>query len=92
MAVGARVAGVLPLAGASLAAVALAGVAVFTVAKAGCAEPGRYIQHDDGTVELVDSCLDPAHLPKPEKYHKDKEPAEPALNELVRPDPVVQAP
>jgi hypothetical protein len=91
MAVGTRVAGVLPLAGASLAAVALAGVAVFTVAKAGCSEPGRYVQHDDGTVELVDSCLDPAHLPTP-KYKKDQEPAEPAVNELFRPDPVIQAP
>ncbi|HEX2298459.1 MAG TPA: hypothetical protein VHH34_08070 [Pseudonocardiaceae bacterium] len=74
---------------------ALAGVAVFSVAKAGCAEPGRYVQHDNGQVELVDSCLDPAHLPKPK--HKDiehdtKEPAEPALNELGRTDPIVQAP
>lgn len=92
MAVGSRVAGVLPLAGASLAAVALAGVAVFTVAKAGCAETGRYVQHDDGTVELVDSCLDPAHLPAPEKYKNTQEPAEPALNELLDPNPLLKAP
>lgn len=91
MAVGSRVAGVLPLAGASLAAVALAGVAVFTVAKAGCGDPGHYIQRDDGTVELVDSCLDPAHLPKPEK-EQQQEAGEPALNELQNPDPVVKAP
>jgi len=91
MAVGSRVAGVLPLAGASLAALALAGVAVFTVAKAGCAEPGRYIQHDDGRVELVGSCVDPAHLPKPDRYPNTPEPAEPAVNNLVN-DRMVQAP
>lgn len=83
MAVGSRVAGVLPLAGASLAAVALAGVAVYTVGQASCADPGRYVQHDDGQVELVDSCVDPAQLPKPH-YDKDTpEPAEPAVNEMT---------
>ena len=87
MAVGSRVAGVLPLAGASLAAVALAGVAVYSVGQAGCTEPGRYIQHDNGQVELVDSCLDPAHLPKPHKYQDTPEPAEPAVNELTGPPP-----
>lgn len=87
MAVGARVASVLPLAGASLAAVALAGLAVFTVDKAGCAEPGRYVQRDDGQVELVDSCVDPEHLPPPPPADEPKQkyqPAEPALNELAR--------
>jgi hypothetical protein len=64
MAVGARFAGVLPLAGATLAAVALGGVAVFSVQQAGCADPGRYVQHDDGQVELVGSCVDPDHLPQ----------------------------
>ena len=86
MAVGSRVAGVLPLAGASLAAVALAGVAVFSVHQAGCADPGRYVQRDDGQVELVDSCVDPAQLPPVEHPRKSQpEPAEPALNELTAP-------
>jgi hypothetical protein len=93
MAVGSRVAGVLPLAGASLAAVALAGVAVYTVGKAGCADPGHYVQHDNGQVELVDSCLDPAHLPKPQhKYDYTPEPAEPAVNDMTAAERLVQAP
>ncbi|GAB3454935.1 hypothetical protein [Actinophytocola sediminis] len=82
----------LPLAGASLAALALAGVAVYSVGQAGCANPGHYVEHDNGQVELVDSCLDPAHLPKPDKYqHEDTPPpAEPAVNELA--DRTVKAP
>ena len=88
MAVGTRVAGVLPLAGASLAAVALAGVAVFSVQQAGCADPGRYVQRDDGQVELVDSCVDPAQLPPAHQSPKQPEPAEPALNELNQSDPL----
>jgi hypothetical protein len=84
MAVGARVAGALPLAGATLAAVALAGVAVFTVQKAGCADPGQYVQRDDGQVELVGSCVDPEHLPPaPDDEHGNHEVA-PALNELTK--------
>jgi hypothetical protein len=87
MAVGARVAGVLPLAGATLAAAALAGVAVFTVQQAGCADPGRYIQHDDGQVELVGSCVDPEHLPPaPDKEPSDGDEVAPALNNLGRVD------
>ncbi|HEX2130884.1 MAG TPA: hypothetical protein VHH15_04935 [Actinophytocola sp.] len=84
----------LPLAGASLAAVALAGAAVYTVAQASCTDPGRYVRHDDGTVELVDSCLDPAHLPKPDRYEhqRDQEPAEPAVNEFNQSDELVKAP
>ena len=85
MAVGARVAGALPLAGATLAAVALAGVAVFTVHQAGCTDPGHYIQHDDGQVELVGSCVDPEQLPPaPAELggHEDT----PALNNLNRVD------
>lgn len=83
MAVGARVAGTLPLAGATLAAVALAGVAVFTVHNAGCADPGRYIQHDDGQVELVDSCVDSENLPPaPVEQNPDREPMAPAVNDL----------
>jgi hypothetical protein len=85
MAVGARVAGALPLAGATLAAVALAGVAVFTVHQAGCGDPGRYVQHDDGQVELVGSCVDPEHLP-PAPETPDDEHIAPAMNELARVD------
>ncbi|MGH3760387.1 hypothetical protein [Actinophytocola sp.] len=88
MAVGSRVAGMLPLAGASLAAVALAGVAVFSVHQAGCGDPGRYVQRDDGQVELVGSCVDPAQLPPAQQTRKQQEPAEPALNELTNSDPV----
>lgn len=92
MAVGSRVAGVLPLAGATLAAVALAGVAVFSVHQASCSNPGRYVEHDDGQVELVDSCVDPADLPPVKTRKSQPEPAEPALNELSRQDRLVQAP
>jgi len=87
MAVGARVAGALPLAGATLAAVTLAGVAVFTVHEAGCADPGRYVQRDDGQVELVGSCVDPEHLPQVPGYdQKGQQPIAPAMNELARTD------
>jgi hypothetical protein len=85
MAVGARVAGTLPLAGATLAAVALAGVAVFTVHNAGCADQARYIQHDDGQIELVGSCVDSEHLPPaPAKQESDHEPVAPAVNDLTQ--------
>jgi hypothetical protein len=72
-----------------LAAVALAAVAVFSVHQAGCADPGRYVQNDDGQVELVGSCIDPAQLPpvqQPRGHTPD--PAKPALNELTNSDPV----
>jgi hypothetical protein len=91
MAVGARLAGVLPLAGATLAAVALGGVAVFTVQAAGCGDPGQYVEHDDGQVELVGSCVDPEHLP-PAQDEQQKDQVEPAVNELSRPGPIDQAP
>ena len=81
MAVGARVAGALPLAGATLAAVTLAGVAVFTVQQAGCADPGRYVQRDDGQVELVGSCVDPEHLP-PAPAEPGSHDDGPAMNNL----------
>jgi hypothetical protein len=85
MPIGKRVAGVLPLAGAMVAAMALAGVAVFTVTSAGCADAGRYVQHD-GSVELVGGCLDPADLPRaPVQPAHDLAPAKPASNELVNP-------
>jgi hypothetical protein len=88
MAVGARVAGALPLAGATLAAVTLAGVAVFTVQQAGCADPGRYVQRDDGQIELVGSCVDPEHLPKSPSEHQNdpQEPIAPAMNDLTKRD------
>jgi hypothetical protein len=78
MAVGKRVTSVLPLAGAMAAAMALAGVAVFTVSHAGCADAGRYVQHD-GTVELVGGCVNPADLPAaPAQTQHDQHPAKPA--------------
>ncbi len=86
MAVGARIASALPLAGATLAAVALGGVAVFSVQQAGCADPGRYVQHDDGQVELVGSCVDPAHLPPAQHPPKTNVPVEPAFNGLTKSD------
>jgi hypothetical protein len=71
------------LAGATVAAVALAGVAVFTVHQAGCGDPGRYVQHDDGQVELVGSCVDPEHLPPaPEEPEGGR--IAPAMNDLHR--------
>jgi hypothetical protein len=85
MAVGARIAGALPLAGATLAAIALGGVAVFSVQQASCADPGRYIQHDDGQVELVGSCVDPDNLP-PAQHPKTDEPVKPAFNQLAKTD------
>jgi hypothetical protein len=84
MAVGARVAGALPLVGATLAAVALGGVAVFSVQQAGCSDPGRYVQHDDGQVELVGSCVDPAHLPPAHDTNQQNEPVAPAMNDLTK--------
>jgi hypothetical protein len=83
MAVGARIAGALPLAGATLAAVALGGVAVFSVHQASCADPGRYVQHDDGQVELVGSCVDPDQLPPAPDTHQDV-PVAPAMNDLTK--------
>jgi hypothetical protein len=67
--------------------VALAGVAVFTVTHAGCADSGRYVQQKDGTVELVGSCLDPADLPSApaQNQQQDVKPAKPAVHELSRP-------
>jgi hypothetical protein len=82
MAVGKRVAGVLPLAGAMAAAMALAGVAVFTVTHAGCADAGHYVQQDR-TVELVGGCINPADLPSAPVQHEQK-PAKPASNSNQR--------
>ena len=43
-------------------AVLLAGAAVFTADRAGCAEPGSYVQTPSG-VQLVGGCLNSADLP-----------------------------
>lgn len=84
-----RVSELLPLAGATAAAVALAGVAVFSVSQASCADPGRYVRHNDGQIELVGSCVDAEHLPAaPVDDVRDK-PAKPASNRV---NPALQAP
>lgn len=87
-----RVSALLPLAGASAAALALAGVAVFSVNQAGCADPGRYVRHGDGQVELVGSCVDSEKLPAAPDHEpgvSDRQPAEPASNAV---DPALRAP
>lgn len=56
MALVARAAGVLPLVASVVVAAALAGVAVFTVAQAGCSAPGHYVT-SNGQVALVGGCL-----------------------------------
>jgi hypothetical protein len=66
MALVTRVAAALPFAGAVAAAAALTGAAVFTVADAGCPNPGRYVQHD-GVVELIGGCVDQSRLPAPNR-------------------------
>jgi len=55
-------AGVAPVVGAVVAALALAGVAVFSVNTAGCDQTGGYVDRD-GQLQLVGSCLAPADLP-----------------------------
>ncbi|MGW5055147.1 hypothetical protein [Actinokineospora sp. NPDC004072] len=62
MAVGTRFAGAASLAGAALVAMALTGVAVFTVQAATCDESGQYVRVD-GQTQLVGGCLDPEDLP-----------------------------
>jgi len=87
-----RVSALLPLAGATAAAVALAGVAVFSVSQVGCADPGRYVRHDDGQVELVGSCVDADKLPAAPDHKpgvSDRQPAKPASNSV---DPALRAP
>ncbi|HEX5402023.1 MAG TPA: hypothetical protein VFX16_06940 [Pseudonocardiaceae bacterium] len=56
MAHAARVAGVLPLLGAVVAAGALAGAAVFTVSQAACPNPGHYVQQGVA-LHLVGGCV-----------------------------------
>jgi hypothetical protein len=44
------------------AAALLTGGAVYTVNRAGCDDPGRYVRNGD-TIELVGGCLEPGDLP-----------------------------
>ena len=53
-------------------AAALAAVAVVTVQRAGCDDPGRYVPHAGG-YELVGGCLSPGDIVAP-----DPRPATPA--------------
>ncbi|MFE2755155.1 hypothetical protein ACFXGA_24450 [Actinosynnema sp. NPDC059335] len=62
MALAARVTAVLPLVGAVATAVALTGAAFFTVAHAGCSDPGRFVDRD-GAVQFVGGCVDGQDLP-----------------------------
>jgi len=64
MALVARAAGVLPLLGAMAVAVALTGVAVFTVSQSSCATPGHYVL-DNGQLRLIGGCVDTDELPSP---------------------------
>jgi hypothetical protein len=77
MSVVGRIARVLPVAAVTVAATALGGVAVFTVSNAGCADPGRYVQHD-GHVELVGGCVDARDLPQAPGVVDKHAPAQPA--------------
>jgi hypothetical protein len=91
MSVVGRVARVLPVAAATVAATALAGVAVFTVSNAGCADPGRYVQRD-GHVELVGGCVDSQDLPQlPAVANNNHVPVQPASTPLGGVDRLQQA-
>jgi hypothetical protein len=58
-------------------AVLLAGAAVFTAERAGCAEPGSYVQVPGG-VQLVGGCLNGADLPVAPPPRKQSTPPPPA--------------
>ncbi|MEU5691601.1 hypothetical protein [Actinosynnema sp. NPDC020468] len=62
MALAARMTAVVPLVGAVATAAALTGAAFFTVAHAGCADTGRFVERG-GVVEYVGGCVDGADLP-----------------------------
>ncbi|NUT94570.1 MAG: hypothetical protein HOY78_21385 [Saccharothrix sp.] len=62
MALAGRVTAVLPLVGAVATAAALTGAAFFTVAHAGCAETGRFVEHE-GVVTFEGGCVDGRDLP-----------------------------
>jgi hypothetical protein len=57
----ARTAAALPIIGSVVAAVALTGVAVFTVADSGCPSPGHYVQQN-GQFHLVGGCVSAEQL------------------------------
>jgi hypothetical protein len=57
-----RSAGLFPLVAAVMSAAALTGAAYYTVAQANCADPARYIRHDNH-VELIGGCVNTADLP-----------------------------
>jgi hypothetical protein len=56
-----RSAGVLPLIAAITSALALTGVAFYTVDRATCGDPAQYIRHDNH-VELVGGCVGSSDL------------------------------
>lgn len=56
-----RVAGI-PLLVAFASAATLTGAAFLTVSQASCADPASYVRND-GQVQLVGGCVDPAELP-----------------------------
>ncbi|MDQ2584694.1 MULTISPECIES: hypothetical protein [Saccharothrix] len=62
MALAVRVTAVLPLVGVVATAAALTGAAFFSVAHAGCAETGRFVERG-GVVEFVGGCVDAEDLP-----------------------------
>lgn len=57
-----RATGVFPVIAALAAAAALTGVAVFTVDRAGCPDPGHF-ERIGGQTRLVGGCLRPDELP-----------------------------
>jgi hypothetical protein len=57
----ARTAAALPIIGSVVAAAALAGVAVFTVADSGCPAPGHYVQQGS-QFRLVGGCVSTQEL------------------------------
>ena len=57
-----RRAALAPVVATLAAAALLSGAAAYTVDRAGCDDPGRYVQTAE-TVELVGGCLEPGDLP-----------------------------
>jgi len=57
-----RRAALAPVVATVAAAALLSGAAVYTVDRAGCDDPGRYVRTGD-TIELVGGCLEPGDLP-----------------------------
>jgi len=57
-----RRAALAPVVATVAAAALLSGAAVYTVDRAACDDPGRYVRTGD-TIELVGGCLEPGDLP-----------------------------